>query len=553
MDSSGLASNLQGVAQHTTHQDVLSSLRKMEAFMAYLGETLETQRSDIDRLSNAMENVQDDMADAQSAVQEVRLQLRNSTSLRPNDVASAGDLELLASSVSGISRKANEVDALRMELDLLKSRIKRMDDGLRSAQPFSTKAPHVNGTSRTPLQDHHAPKSLIEGLSRISQDSNRTFTPPGPKYTQVLQPSRSHLSFSDEVPESATGSKRVAFSADDSNTQNQSNPRSKKRSRIEPAHETVLLEDETPAIPTREAIDDNFEREESSEVPQTEKHSAVRNPRASNRASYPPNIPNLADPPNDDQNDRDYRPTTSRAQASNGAARGRGRGRPRRNSERQSLPSHQSEDSAGSWTGDPDKENEVAYMHGGISADLNSNPEFRNRQTLNESIETGPPPQRPAQNSIQKPKQQQQQQQSHSAPSSASKPTMRNALGQRLTMKGEVDKRYWNHKNFTRAHPSSVFNSTNQQKLTTPPPPLPPPPPPPPRQQQPKQSKQAKQQKEPKQQKQLQKQKQPADTATEVERLADEEQAKLDEEAQMRERERLVERHFRRGGGTKSD
>lgn len=152
-------------------------------------------RNDIHRLFTMLDDLQDEVSSMKRAVSGITAK----TGLPggdpdPNPRAAAGfeaELDLLADSVSQINDRVNEVDALRLEVRMLKRRIQRLEDG-----SILTQSTHTI----TGLTQDSAPNSRPSGFSGTVPSRPHTVAhtgpvvpetfnaPPPPKPDETIEP-----------------------------------------------------------------------------------------------------------------------------------------------------------------------------------------------------------------------------------------------------------------------------------------------------------------------------------------------------------------------------
>ena len=98
---------------------------------------LQQQRMDIDRLLDRFEGLQKDMDSMKTAIDEIKKATKTS-SRRSSSHAFAEELEILTENVSHVGNKANEVDGLKLELEMMKRRIKRVEEANAGTQSTHT-------------------------------------------------------------------------------------------------------------------------------------------------------------------------------------------------------------------------------------------------------------------------------------------------------------------------------------------------------------------------------------------------------------------------------
>ncbi|KAI4122655.1 MAG: hypothetical protein LQ347_006432, partial [Umbilicaria vellea] len=88
---------------------------------------LQQQKIDIDLLMTKFEGFQKDMDSLRTAIDQIKKTTQKSSRQSSSHIF-AEELELLTENVSQVGRKANEIDGLKLELEMMKRRIKRLEE-----------------------------------------------------------------------------------------------------------------------------------------------------------------------------------------------------------------------------------------------------------------------------------------------------------------------------------------------------------------------------------------------------------------------------------------
>jgi hypothetical protein len=117
--------------------EAAGSPQDMTTFSEWAGSAIADQRRDIDYISKVVSRIEKDLGPFKEIIDEIRIGSlsntggetppRNSESQKPTDE----DMDAIASSISKLNQKVNDVDTLRLELQFLKSRLKRLEDRFR--------------------------------------------------------------------------------------------------------------------------------------------------------------------------------------------------------------------------------------------------------------------------------------------------------------------------------------------------------------------------------------------------------------------------------------
>ena len=114
---------------------------------------LEAQRRDIDGLSTAVRRMEKDISQMKDVIQKLRSEAitrSNSSALsrREGSEYPVAELELLTANITRVGAKANGIDGLKLEFEMMKRRIKRMEDANIATQSTSTLAAFPHQTSQ---------------------------------------------------------------------------------------------------------------------------------------------------------------------------------------------------------------------------------------------------------------------------------------------------------------------------------------------------------------------------------------------------------------------
>ncbi|KAK4540827.1 hypothetical protein LTR36_008904 [Oleoguttula mirabilis] len=148
---------------------------------------LESHRRQVADIEQAVGRLHADMGNVVAALNEVRGELR----ARPLHVEQSrhdsGDLEVLAGQVANVTNKANEVDGLKMQIELMKNRIKRFEEQGSPSALF-----HRPGTSSTHRElyegpaPHPVPQQHLPSMRPASVMSTPSERPPGMQAPPIL-------------------------------------------------------------------------------------------------------------------------------------------------------------------------------------------------------------------------------------------------------------------------------------------------------------------------------------------------------------------------------
>ncbi|RMY73656.1 hypothetical protein D0862_14255 [Hortaea werneckii] len=104
------------------------AIARMQTQISYNTSMLEANRRHASDLEQAVGLLRADMNGVFNAINATRAELQARPLHQDNARHDTGDLEVLAAQVATIGNKASEVDGLKMQIDLLKNRLKRFED-----------------------------------------------------------------------------------------------------------------------------------------------------------------------------------------------------------------------------------------------------------------------------------------------------------------------------------------------------------------------------------------------------------------------------------------
>ena len=309
---------------------------------------LEGQRKDIDRILRKVGNLQQEMRSMTKTLNDLEARPAPEPDDAQGSSVSTEDLDVLTKIVTQHSRKLNGVDGLQLEIEMMRRRIKRVEEASSRAATISPKtgqfARMTGSLARRPLPKEK-PKSrrqvadvedetVIEGTpdARERDDTNGTSLEPTDYHAPHAVIKASARDVNIEIP--ATAGKEVAGDipprAAKTNTENGTN---------------VALEDLGPGEPFNREIslhttqDTNSIMDDVMMVPQTQADSPYHPSTAQSRLQSV-STDSLASIPLDELDDFDFLPEkpATASPVSRGSLRGRGRGSRRSRGVRRSLP-----------------------------------------------------------------------------------------------------------------------------------------------------------------------------------------------------------------------
>ncbi|KAI9819610.1 MAG: hypothetical protein M1827_007060 [Pycnora praestabilis] len=172
-------------------------IKRLQAFCVHTANVLENQKQDIGRISGAVVRLEDNIHKLKNSMEEIRSSMHDQPRA-PAPRAEADhdlpfqDLEFLTSNLIQIGRKANEVDELKMQLGLMKRRIRLLEEGKTGTHSTPPLAVSQKGAQRSeraldlerptiaaPLREekallHPAKRKQSNGLDDASETYRKT-------------------------------------------------------------------------------------------------------------------------------------------------------------------------------------------------------------------------------------------------------------------------------------------------------------------------------------------------------------------------------------------
>ncbi len=146
------------------HSISIDAISRLQTQIAYNTAGLQTQKRTLVRIDNAVGRLQMEMQHVLSVIDGLKMEIRSRGASAPApkspNAAShdANDLEIFASNLSNVANKANEVDGLKLQLELLKRRIKKLEETTPGQLP-SVPSQHDSPQTHTPSAMPPAPSS----------------------------------------------------------------------------------------------------------------------------------------------------------------------------------------------------------------------------------------------------------------------------------------------------------------------------------------------------------------------------------------------------------
>jgi prefoldin subunit 5 len=106
-------------------------LAKVQHLCGVFADVIDAQKADIERLNKTISQVKSFMVDVQNFMDRTDAKLSHishQSGVAGGSGASTEEIEMLSRNITSIRKKANEVDDLKDELVLLKSRLKKLEE-----------------------------------------------------------------------------------------------------------------------------------------------------------------------------------------------------------------------------------------------------------------------------------------------------------------------------------------------------------------------------------------------------------------------------------------
>ncbi|KAF2214812.1 hypothetical protein CERZMDRAFT_95196 [Cercospora zeae-maydis SCOH1-5] len=164
-------SSAQNAAQERLNNDIwTSAISRLQAQVSYNTGMLESHRRQFVDIEAAVGRLNQQMNDVMHAVSEVQRDVHaRPVPAEQHQRHDPGDLEVLAKQLQRLTNRVNEIDGLNMQLDLVKNRMKRLEDGNASVAPNQQRTPSAVFREPGP-QD---PSSLMHPLPQQQQQQQQ--------------------------------------------------------------------------------------------------------------------------------------------------------------------------------------------------------------------------------------------------------------------------------------------------------------------------------------------------------------------------------------------
>ncbi|KAK0823133.1 hypothetical protein LTR73_008754 [Friedmanniomyces endolithicus] len=163
----------------------VGALARLQTQVSLNTSMLESHRRQVGEVEEAVGRLQQDFGHVVAVIHEVRAEWHARTTLTEQARHDSGDINVLASQVATVTDKANEVDGLKMQLELMKNRMKRFEDlaspaarpGTSSTRELYETAP-LSSHSQTPVHAQHLP--TMRNVPTYGPPTDRSYGGPPP-------------------------------------------------------------------------------------------------------------------------------------------------------------------------------------------------------------------------------------------------------------------------------------------------------------------------------------------------------------------------------------
>ncbi|TKA83548.1 hypothetical protein B0A55_00522 [Friedmanniomyces simplex] len=170
------------------------ALARLQTQVSLNTSMLESHRRQVGDIEQAVGRLQQEMGHVVAVMHEMRAELHARLQSMEQVRHDSGDMDVLASQIATVTDKANEVDGLKMQVELMRNRMKRFEEHASpAARPGTSSTRELYET--TPMPSHSQPPMHAQHLPPMRNVS--TYGPPtdrsygGPPPTTVL-PSQGH-------------------------------------------------------------------------------------------------------------------------------------------------------------------------------------------------------------------------------------------------------------------------------------------------------------------------------------------------------------------------
>ncbi|SMR42744.1 unnamed protein product [Zymoseptoria tritici ST99CH_1E4] len=149
-----------------------SAISRLQAQVSYNTGMLESHRRQFADMEMAVNRLNQELGSVAGTLNEVRNEVR-SRQLGPSDRSrhDSGDLEIISGQLQRLTNRVNEVDGLNMQMDLIKNRLKRMEDHT------ALSTPQLSNGRRPPTSSSHPEGSFHEPAQQQQQQPHSARMP----------------------------------------------------------------------------------------------------------------------------------------------------------------------------------------------------------------------------------------------------------------------------------------------------------------------------------------------------------------------------------------
>ena len=141
-----LASSVQDAPRPTSSDVWAGAISRLQTQVSLNTSLLESHRQKVHDLETAMTRLQYEMINVSTTLRDIQSEIRSKPITAAEGRHDPGDLEVLAGQMEAVSTKANEVDGLKMQLELVKNRMKRWEE--QGSPAVSAPRPGTSSTHR---------------------------------------------------------------------------------------------------------------------------------------------------------------------------------------------------------------------------------------------------------------------------------------------------------------------------------------------------------------------------------------------------------------------
>ena len=176
---SSLPSDVHDAPRPTSSDVWAGAISRLQTQVSLNTSMLESQRQKVQDIETGMHRLHNEIGNIVTAVHEIQAELRAKSSSAADTHHDSGDLDVLVGQVEAATNKANEVDSLKLQLELMKNRMKRLED--QGSPAIAAHRPRTSSTHRdSPFHEVPPPPPPV-GIRH---------QPPKPTYHQPLPPMR---------------------------------------------------------------------------------------------------------------------------------------------------------------------------------------------------------------------------------------------------------------------------------------------------------------------------------------------------------------------------